>query len=129
MSACDLRLRLHGGEPSWRATRYPGVFWVPLEIASADGMQDSAALIRMDPACGYPAHRHVGVEDVLVLQGGYRDELGVHGAGSFIRYAAGSRHAPIALGDAARPVNEENPACVLFAIARGGVELEGAPRT
>jgi anti-sigma factor ChrR (cupin superfamily) len=123
---CDLRLRLDGDEPAWRATRYRGVFWLPIEVA-AQPAHDSVALIRMDPACGYPRHRHVGVEDVLVLQGGYRDELGVHVAGSFVRYEAGSRHSPIALGDPQRPANEENPPCVLFAIARGGVDLEEEP--
>jgi anti-sigma factor ChrR (cupin superfamily) len=115
---------LSGADPAWRATRYRGVFWLPIEVASVNGTQDAVALIRMDPACGYPEHRHVGIEDVFVLQGGYRDELGVHVAGSFVRYPAGSRHAPIALGDGDRAANEENPSCVLFAIARGGVELE-----
>lgn len=79
-------------------------------------------LIRMAPGRGYPPHRHIGAEDVLVLRGGYLDDAGVHGEGSFVSYPAGSAHAPVACGDSARPESPENPACILFAIVRGGVE-------
>lgn len=79
-------------------------------------------LIRMEPGCGYPLHRHRGIEDVLVLQGGYRDDLGEYLAGTHIRYASGSAHSPVALGDPKRPSGEDNPSWILFAIARGGVD-------
>jgi quercetin dioxygenase-like cupin family protein len=120
---------------AWRATRIPGVQWYPIvdnHTAAPDtaGVRDSVVLIRMAPGTGYPAHRHVGIEDVLILVGGYQDEFGVHGPGSFVRYPAGSVHRPIALGDfdsaaigdPQRARDEENSACVMFAIARGGVE-------
>jgi len=69
----------------------------------------------MDPGHGYPRHTHRGVETVLVLQGGYRDERGEHRAGDFVDYADGTTHAPVALlGD--RP-------CVLLALAHEGVLL------
>jgi anti-sigma factor ChrR (cupin superfamily) len=109
----------------WRSTSYPGVYWLSLQSGSPNDARDTSALIRMDPGCGYPVHRHVGVEDVLVLSGGYRDEIGEHLAGTYVRYAAGSSHAPVALGDRARPPGRENPACILFAVARLGVELIG----
>ena len=79
-------------------------------------------LIRMEPGCGYPPHRHCDVEEVLVLSGGYADEVGEHRAGSYVRYEAGSEHSPIALGDARRAASADNPPCVLFAIARRGIE-------
>lgn len=111
----------------WRATRYPGVDWLPLHLGPelhASGpdaeARETAVLIRMAPGCGYPAHRHVGVEEVLVLRGGYRDDRGEHVAGSYVRYDAGSTHAPIALGRVDRPEGPENPACLLFATAREG---------
>ena len=88
---------------------------------SARGPRDSTVLIRMAPGCGYPAHRHLDVEEVLVLRGGYRDEEGEHRAGSYLRYAQDSVHSPVALGDARRPEGPDNQACVLFAVARGGV--------
>jgi len=108
---------------AWRSTRYRGVYWIDLRCSSLDEPRDSAALIRMDPGCGYPPHRHDGVEDVLVLRGGYQDELGLHEAGSYIRYVAGRSHAPVALGDSARAASRDNPACILFAVAHDGVTL------
>jgi anti-sigma factor ChrR (cupin superfamily) len=77
----------------------------------------------MDPGTGYGRHRHVGSEDVLVLAGGYRDELGEYRQGDCVHYPAGSSHAPVALGDRARPIGPENPSCVLFAVAPLGIEL------
>jgi hypothetical protein len=119
---------------SWRPTGVPGVSLVPLHPSAGDlgaareaggTAVDSTVLIRMEPGHGYPAHRHLGVEEVLVLDGGYRDECGVHEAGSFVRYAAGSVHAPVACGDPGSPAGPGHPACVLFAVAREGIELVG----
>jgi len=115
-------------EIPWRETDSPGVRWVLLEsltdaAAGPDARPGASVLIQMDPGCGYPAHRHIGGEDVLVLAGGYRDERGEHRAGSVVHYADGSVHAPIALGDPGAPPSADNPACVLFAIARAGIEL------
>lgn len=97
---------------TWRATRHEGVF---VNVLRRDEQNnDATVLIRMQPGCGYPAHRHVGLEEVLILQGGYRDPLGEHRAGDFILNEAGSAHAPIALAD------ED---CIMLAIAHGGIEL------
>ena len=106
----------------WRPTRSPGVFWLPLHLderppdaaAGERAFGGSTVLIRMDPGCGYPRHEHLGVEEVLCLAGGYTDELGTVRAGDFVRYEAGSAHAPVAL---------EGEACILFAVARGGTRL------
>jgi len=134
-----LALRIDPERVDWRPTRVPGVSWLPLHLDAEHGPRatrdapadagtppepsDATALIRMEPGCGYPPHRHRGVEEVLVLQGGYRDDRGTHTCGSYVRYPEGSRHAPVAVGDAERPEGPDNPACVLFAVARGGVEL------
>lgn len=121
-----LAVKIDEAALAWRATRHAGIQWVPLHLdpAAEDGARsaESAVLIRMAPGCGYPAHRHVGIEEVLVLRGGYRDELGDHRAGDYLRYAAGSAHAPVALGERGRPEGPGNEACLLFASARGGVE-------
>jgi anti-sigma factor ChrR (cupin superfamily) len=84
---------------------------------------EGADLIRMEPGHVYPAHLHLCVEEVLVLSGGNRDEGGVYEAGTYVRYEPGSQHVPVALGDRSRPHGSENPACVLFATARAGIEL------
>lgn len=132
-----LAVKLDESALAWRATRHPGVAWVPLHLAGdseAGGArgsgprspEESTVLIRMAPGCGYPAHRHVGVEEVLVLRGGYRDELGEHRTGDYLRYPAGSAHTPVALGTRGAPEGPGNEACLLFASARGGVENLGA---
>lgn len=118
--------------PPWRPTRVEGVWWLPLHLDEPDGgggrtRGAATVLIRMDPGCAYAPHRHVGAEDVLVLAGGYRDELGEHRQGDHVRYPAGSAHAPRALGERGRPVGEANPACVLFTVAHGGIELLDRP--
>ena len=72
-------------------------------------------LIRMKPGCGYPAHRHKGIEEVLILQGGYRDQKGEHRAGDYVLNEAGSAHHPLALDGA-----ED---CIMVAFAHGGIHL------
>ena len=117
-------LRIDGGLEGlpWQHTRHAGVQWI--DLAEAEEEPSMTVLIRMEPGRGYPAHRHVGAEDVLVLSGGYRDDDGLElAAGDFHRYPAGSVHAPVALGDAEQPEGPENRACVLFAVAHGGTEL------
>ncbi len=122
-----LAVKIDEDAVDWRATRHRGIEWAPLHDAAddrADGA-DSTVLIRMQPGCGYPPHRHVGVEEVLVLRGGYRDDRGEHVAGAYLRYPAGSVHAPVATGRADLPAGPANPSCLLFASARGGVENLG----
>ncbi|MBL8725577.1 MAG: cupin domain-containing protein [Planctomycetes bacterium] len=102
------------GAIPWRATRYPGVH---VHFYASDASSHRVvALIAMAPGCGYPAHRHTGAEDVLVLQGGYRDNLGQHRKGAFVHYESGSVHAPVATDEpGAEP-------CILLAVAHEGIE-------
>lgn len=107
---------------AWQPTRYEGVEWI--DLAPEDNSATMTVLIRMAPGRGYPAHRHLGPEDVLVLRGGYRDGDGrLAETGAFLRYPPGSVHAPVALGELDEPESDGNPACVLFAVAHGGTEL------
>ena len=109
-------------DQKWFPTKVAGVSWfaLHLEADSQAAQGDSAVLIKMEPGCGYPAHRHRGPEDVLVLCGGYRDERGQHLAGDQVHYPAGSCHAPVACGDASSPASA---ACVLYAVVQRGVDL------
>lgn len=138
MQLPGLKLEGLGMDLAWRETQTEGVFWIPLHLDAweADAGAKSpdertrgggTVLIRMDPGCGYPPHRHLGAEDVLVLQGGYSDEYGAHVTGSHVHYPAGSSHGPVALGTLGAGLGAENPPCVLFATAALGVELLGAP--
>lgn len=117
------RLAVSAEGLAWRSTDVEGVDWLPLHLGGDRSGGDVTALIRMAPGRGYPAHRHRGIEEVLVLAGGYRDADGEYRAGDYVRYEPGTAHAPVALGDAAREVSDDNPACVLYAVSREGVEL------
>ena len=99
----------------WHATRHEGIFIHVLR--RDDETKDVTVFIRMQPGCGYPAHRHVGVEEVLILQGGYRDERGEHHAGDYIINPAGSTHHPLAL--------EGTDDCIMLVIAHSGIERQG----
>jgi anti-sigma factor ChrR (cupin superfamily) len=97
----------------WRATRYEGIFLHALRRDEETG--DSTVLIRMQPGCGYPAHRHNGIEEVLILQGGYRDQGGEHHAGDYVVNEANSEHHPIAV--------EGGEDCIMVAFAHGGIRI------
>ena len=98
----------------WRATQHKGM---AVHFYASDHESGRVvALIRMEPGSGYPMHRHRGREEVLVLQGGYRDEFGEHRAGEFVEYEDGTIHTPIALAGS-------EPACVLLAVAHEGINL------
>ncbi len=101
----------------WQPTRYPGI---DVHFYASDRSSGRAlALIRMAPGCSYPRHRHRGEEHLLVVQGGYRDDRGVHRAGEFAHYGDGTDHAPIAVDEPGAP------ACVLLALAHEGIQLLG----
>ncbi len=97
----------------WRSTRHEGIFIHLLRRDERTG--DATVFIRMQPGCAYPAHRHVGVEEVLVLQGGYRDQTGEHRAGEYLINEADSAHHPVALNG-----SED---CIMFAVAHGGIQM------
>ena len=128
-----LALDCHDAGIPWRETSTEGVSWLLLarEQGQAEGASKATGgatvLIRMSPGRGYPPHRHLDVEEVLVLAGGYRDADGEYPAGSYVRYSPGSEHAPVALGDPGRRPGPDNPACVLYATARGGIEALSEP--
>jgi anti-sigma factor ChrR (cupin superfamily) len=121
MNIPGLQLDVNADGIDWRATASPGVSWYLLAsepTGEARGAATGATvMIRMEPGCGYPPHKHLDVEEVLVLAGGYRDEFGTYEAGDYVRYEKGSVHAPIALGEP----NAGHPACILYASARGGI--------
>ena len=98
----------------WRQTRYDGMA-VHFYTSNRDTNR-VVALIRMEPGCGYPMHRHRGREEVLVLQGGYHDELGRYDVGDFVVYEDGTTHTPVAVEDV-------EDACVLLAVAHEGIKL------
>ena len=98
---------------SWESSAYPGVSFHWLRQDETTGT--CTAFIKIAPGCRYTAHRHLGGEECLVLQGGFRDRRGEHHAGSFVYYEPGSIHQDFqAL---------EGEECLLFVVAHGGLEM------
>ncbi len=74
----------------WRPGLVPGLAVLPLH--EHDGI--STALVRWGPNTRFNAHTHPGGEEILVLEGLFRDEHGEYPAGSWLRSPRFSRHTP-----------------------------------
>ncbi len=105
---------------AWVASQVPGTQLLHLDggprVASADN-----GLVRLQAGARFPLHRHLGLERVLVLDGGYRDDPSgrVYLPGDLQEMASDSSHTLIAL-----PERE-----LLFAVSVvAGVDLEGFGR-
>lgn len=74
----------------WHPGLVPGLRVMPLH--EHDGV--SSALVQWAPHTRFNAHMHVGGEEILVLEGLFRDEHGAYPAGTWLRNPRGSRHQP-----------------------------------
>ena len=70
--------------------RRPGVFWKVL-WEDPDG-RHKAILIRYEPGATIPRHRHLGDEQIFVLEGSVIDDTGVCTAGNYARRPPGCVH-------------------------------------
>jgi len=76
----------------WSFAGLPGITQVPVRggprVAAAETL-----FVRFAPGLRFPAHRHTGLERVLVLEGSYEDDTGiVHRAGELREWRPGSAH-------------------------------------
>jgi anti-sigma factor ChrR (cupin superfamily) len=93
----------------------PGVKLHVLHEDPARGVQ--ACLVWARPGARHGLHRHHGDENVLVLQGTFRDSWGTYGPGEICRSRAGSIHTEEAVGDVD---------CICYVVYYGRLEmLEG----
>lgn len=102
---------------AWEASPIAGAALMHLaggpRVAGTDN-----GLVRLQPGTRFPQHRHLGLERVLVLEGGYRDEPSgrIYAAGDLHEMECGSSHTLVAL-----PERE-----LLFAVSLvTGVDVEG----
>jgi len=70
--------------------RRPGVFWKVL-WEDPDGLH-KAILMRYERGATIPRHRHIGDEQIFVLEGGVADETGMCTAGNYARRPPGCVH-------------------------------------
>jgi len=70
--------------------RRPGIFWKVL-WEDPDGLH-KAILMRYQPGATSPRHRHVGDEQIFVLEGSVADDTGICTAGNYARRPPGCVH-------------------------------------
>ena len=96
-------VKLHQFEPA--DTRHFAVDtqdadWLPGLVEGLEVMPlhehgtERVALVRWAPDTHFAPHRHVGGEEIFVIDGCFRDEHGEYPAGSWIRSPDGSEHTP-----------------------------------
>jgi putative transcriptional regulator len=72
--------------------------------------------LRCRPGSAIPAHTHAGLEAVLVLQGGFRDQGGHYGLGDIAVADGTINH---------RPVADRTVDCIIFVVEEAPVQLTG----
>ena len=93
------------GRP-WQERR-PGVHWKVLH----DEGGRRTVLVRYDPGVVVPRHRHLGDEQIFVIEGSVADDTGTCKAGDFARRPPGCVHAVHSPGGA-----------LVLAVMTGGTE-------
>ncbi|SDU11688.1 anti-ECFsigma factor, ChrR [Pseudomonas pohangensis] len=74
----------------WLPGQVEGLSVLPLDSVGST----HTSLVRWAPGTHFAPHRHMGGEEILVLEGVFQDELGVYPAGTWIRSPHGSAHKP-----------------------------------
>ena len=74
----------------WLPGQVEGLSVLPLDSVGST----HTALVRWAPGTRFSAHRHMGGEEILVLEGVFQDENGDYPAGTWIRSPHNSQHKP-----------------------------------
>lgn len=83
-------VRIATSTAAWHPGLVPGLSVMPLH--EHDGV--STALVRWAPQTRFSTHAHPGGEEILVLEGVFRDEADDYPAGTWLRNPRGSHHTP-----------------------------------
>ena len=100
---CTILVKLHQFQPddlapvvidtanaAFRPGMVAGLSVLPLHAHGTE----SVALVRWAPDTQFNPHTHWGGEEIFVLEGTFRDELGDYTSGTWIRSPHGSKHTP-----------------------------------
>lgn len=83
-------VRLNWNQGSWRPGLVPGLSVLPLDEFETQ----HTALVRWAPGTQFSFHRHLGGEEIFVLEGELQDEHGIYRVGDWIRSPHASQHVP-----------------------------------
>lgn len=64
----------------------------------------------MLPDLTIPEHDHAGGEEIFILEGELRDERGLYGPGTWVRFPVGARHTPTSLSEGCLMIVREGDA-------------------
>ena len=84
------------------------------QVAACPERDYRCFLVDTPGASVFPHHRHLGYEDLVVLQGGLTDDFGHMGVGDYRRYPPGSEHAPRM---------DTGPRCIALTLVRDGLQF------
>lgn len=87
------RVVLRPGDVEWTQSPMPGVSRKMLDRVGGE-VARATSIVRYAPDSRFAEHVHGGGEELLVLEGVFRDETGSYPAGHYVRNPIGSRHAP-----------------------------------
>ena len=99
---CTLFVKLHQfapGDLTEVRTRTLTAAWLPghggLQVMPLHQFEhEHVALVKWPPGEVFQPHRHIGGEEILVLSGEFRDELGAYPAMTWLRNPPNSQHHP-----------------------------------
>ena len=81
---------------TWTASPEPDVDRIMLDRDGAE-LARATSIVRYAPGARFKEHEHGQGEEILVLDGEFRDEHGVYPAGTYLRNPWGTRHSPFSL--------------------------------
>jgi anti-sigma factor ChrR (cupin superfamily) len=87
VSGRPVSLYVKTAEAAWQERR-PGIHW---KVLWEEGDR-KAVLVRYDPGATIPRHRHLGDEQIFVLEGSVSDDTGTCATGDYARRPPGCVH-------------------------------------
>ena len=78
---------------TWTASPEPDVHRIMLDRDGAE-LARATSIVRYAPGARFKEHEHGQGEEILVLDGEFRDEHGIYPAGTYLRNPWGTRHSP-----------------------------------
>lgn len=84
------RLALRTGDADWQALEN-GVRVLPMHTFG----DEQVVMLKLPKGTDGPVHGHPLGEEIFILEGGFHDEYGHYGAGTWLRMPPGSAHHPV----------------------------------
>lgn len=91
------RLIIFPDAATWTPSPQTGVERLNLDLFGEESIR-ATYFARFSPGDALPRHLHGGGEEIFVMEGGFEDENGFHGAGAYLRDPRGSTHTPTSAG-------------------------------